>query len=369
LSDRIQTGLALVSFSAEHQRLRSHRKDQTMTSFPDLPQPWRRPRRLRRTAVIRGLVRETRLTPDRLVLPLFVMEGENVSQPIGAMPGQARLSIDRLTTLCAQAMDIGVGAFALFPVIDPSRKTPDAGEALNPDNLLCRTVSTLKTEVPNACIVTDIALDPYSSMGHDGLVAKGAILNDETVELLAKMAVLHAEAGADIVAPSDMMDGRVAAIRAALDSAGATDVAIISYTAKYASAFYGPFREALDSAPVDAEDVPPDKKTYQMDPANAREASIEAMLDEDEGADMLMVKPALPYLDIIARLRMATELPIAAYHVSGEYAMLKAAAANGWLDERASMTEALLGIARAGADVIFTYAALDYARWWSESRV
>jgi porphobilinogen synthase len=301
------------------------------------------------------------------VLPLFVVDGENVAQPIGAMPGQARLSIDRVIARCTEALDLGVGAFALFPAIDPSRKTPDAREALESENLLCRTVRALKAELPNACVVTDIALDPYSSLGHDGLVSKGTVLNDETVELLATMAVLHAEAGADIVAPSDMMDGRVAAIRAALDTAGATHVAIISYTAKYASAFYGPFREALDSAPVDAEDVPQDKKTYQMDPANAREATTEAMLDADEGADMLMVKPALPYLDIIHRLRMNTELPIAAYHVSGEYAMLKAAAANGWLDEEASMTEALLGIARAGADVIFTYAALDYARWWRDA--
>ncbi len=335
-----------------------------MNSFPDLPQPWRRPRRLRRTRVIRRLVRETRLTPDRLVLPLFVVDGEDVAEPIAAMPGQARLSIDRLIARCAEALQLGVGAFALFPAIEPSRKTSDAAEALNAENLLCRAVRSLKTQLPDACIVTDIALDPYSSVGHDGLVSKGTILNDETVELLATMAVLHAAAGADIVAPSDMMDGRVAAIRSALDSAGATDVAIISYTAKYASAFYGPFREALDSAPVDAENVPKDKKTYQMDPANAREALIEAMLDEDEGADLLMVKPALPYLDVITRLRMATELPIAAYQVSGEYAMLKAAATNGWLDEQAGMTEALLGIARAGADVIFTYAAMDYARWW-----
>jgi porphobilinogen synthase len=332
----------------------------------DLPRPWRRPRRLRRTAVIRRLVRETRLTPDRLVLPLFVIEGENVSQPIGAMPGQARMSLDLVLAKCREALECGVGAFALFPVVDPTLKTPDADEAVNPDNLLCRAVRAIKAAIPGACVVTDIALDPYSSLGHDGLVRNGSILNDETVEILSQMAVLHAAAGADIVAPSDMMDGRVGAIRAALDSAAATDVGIISYTAKYASAFYGPFREALDSAPVEAADVPGDKKTYQMDPANAREASVEAMLDADEGADILMVKPALPYLDIISRLRQATELPIAAYHVSGEYAMVKAAAANGWLDETACMNEALVGIARAGADVIFTYAALDYARWWRE---
>jgi porphobilinogen synthase len=307
------------------------------------------------------------LTPDRLVLPLFVIDGDNRSQPVGAMPGQARLSIDLVLARCHEALECGLGAFALFPALDPALKAPDAGEALNPDNLLCRAVRAIKAAIPEACIITDIALDPYSSLGHDGLVRNGSVLNDETVDVLSQMAVLHAAAGADIVAPSDMMDGRVAAIRAALDSANATDVAIVSYTAKYASAFYGPFREALDSAPAEAEGVPGDKTTYQMDPANAREASIEASLDADEGADILMVKPALPYLDVINRLRLATELPIAAYQVSGEYAMVKAAAANGWLDERACMCEALVGIARAGADVIFTYAALDYARWWRES--
>jgi porphobilinogen synthase len=312
-------------------------------------------------------VRETRLTPDRLVLPLFVIEGENASQPIASMPGHARLSIDLLMERCQKALDLGVGSFALFPAVDPSRKTGDAQEALNPDNLLCRAVTALRESVPQACVITDIALDPYSSLGHDGLVSPdGVILNDETVDMLARMAVLHAEAGADIVAPSDMMDGRVAAIRTALDSAGACDVAIVSYTAKYASGFYGPFREALDSAPAEAPNVPRDKKTYQMDPPNAREASVEAMLDADEGADVLMVKPALPYLDVISRLRSDTDLPIAAYQVSGEYAMLKAAALNGWLDERSCMTEALVGIARAGADVIFSYAALDFARWWRE---
>ena len=248
--------------------------------------------------------------------------------------------------------------------IAPERKTRDAREALNPDNLLCRAVRALKDALPEAYVATDIALDPYSSLGHDGLVSpEGVVLNDETVDVLAPMAVLHAQAGADMVAPSDMMDGRVAAIRAALDAAGQTHVAILSYTAKYASAFYEPFREALDSAPVTAPNVPGDKKTYQMDPANAREAIVEAMLDESEAADILMVKPALPYLDVIHRLRAVTALPIAAYHVSGEYAMIKAAAERGWLDERLCMTESLLGIARAGADLIFTYAAIEYARW------
>jgi len=278
------------------------------------------------------------------------------------------MSVDLLITRCREALALGVGAFALFPAIDPSLKTKDARESVNPNNLLCRTVRAIKEALPEAYVVTAVALDPYSSDGHDGIVSgAGVVLNDETVDILAEMAVIHANAGADMVAPSDMMDGRVGAIRAALDAAGRTDVAILSYTAKYASGFYGPFREALDSAPVDADNVPRDKKTYQMNPANAREAVVEAMLDADEGADILMVKPALPYLDVISKLRAASDLPIAAYQVSGEYSMLKAAAEKGWLDEQTCMTEALLGIARAGADVIFTYAALDYARWWRES--
>ena len=259
----------------------------------ELPRPERRPRRLRRTPVIRGLVRETRLTPDRLVLPLFVLDGENRFEPIASMPGHARQSIDLAIKICREALSLGVGSFALFPAIDPKKKTADAAEAVNPDNLLCRTVRMLREAVPAACLITDIALDPYSRLGHDGLVGqRGDILNDETVDVLAQMAVLHAEAGADIVAPSDMMDGRVGAIRAALDNAGALDTSIISYTAKYASAYYGPFRDALESAPVDMPNVPKDKKTYQMDPANAREAITEVELDELEGADMLMVKPA-----------------------------------------------------------------------------
>jgi porphobilinogen synthase len=339
-----------------------------MPFSPHLPRPRRRPRRLRRTPVVRGLIRETRLTPDRLILPLFLTDGEGIAEPITSMPGHARLSIDRSIVQCRTALELGVGAFALFPAIAPSRKTRDAAEAVNPDNLLCRAVRAIKAEVPGAFLITDIALDPYSSLGHDGLVSDdGIVVNDQTVDVLAAMAVLHAKAGADMVAPSDMMDGRVAAIRTALDAADQTDVAILSYTAKYASGFYGPFREALDSAPVDAPNVPKDKRTYQMDPANAREALTEARLDEHEGADILMVKPALPYLDVISRLRAATHLPVAAYHVSGEYAMLKAAAANGWLDERTCMTEVLVAIARAGADMILTYAALDYARWWREA--
>jgi len=325
---------------------------------------------MRKTDAIRRLVRETRLTPDRLVLPQFIVEGDGVREPISAMPGRSRLSIDLTIAECKEAMSLGVNAFALFPALERSLKTPDAKLATDPDNLLCRAVRQIKESCPGCCVITDIALDPYSSVGHDGLVSSdGTILNDETVTVLAQMAVAHAEAGADIVAPSDMMDGRVAAMRYAMDERGHTDTAILSYTAKYASAFYGPFREALDSAPADAPNVPGDKKTYQMDPGNAREAILEAMLDEAEDADMMMVKPALPYLDIITRLRERTQLPLAAYHVSGEYAMVKAAAKMGWLDERKCMSESLVAITRAGADVIFTYAALDYARWWRESLV
>lgn len=330
--------------------------------------PTRRPRRLRTSETIRNLVRETTLTPQKLVLPLFIIEGQRQSELIDAMPGCARLSIDLAVDECKRAIDLGVRAFALFGAIDASLKTREAKEALNPDNLLCRATHAIKDAIRESCVITDVALDPYSSLGHDGLIDEhGNVLNDETVDILAQMAVIQADAGADIVAPSDMMDGRIGAIRTALDEANHTQTLILSYTAKYASAFYGPFREALDSAPVDAPNVPKDKRTYQMDPANAREAVVEAQLDVDEGADMLMVKPALPYLDVIARLRATTNLPIAAYHVSGEYAMVKAAAQNGWLDERACMMEILTSIARAGADFILTYAATDYARWWRET--
>jgi porphobilinogen synthase len=277
------------------------------------------------------------------------------------------MSVDRLLAHAKAATEWGVRSFALFPAIDDRHKTTDARIGTDAENVLCRAVRNLRKELPDACLITDVALDPYSSHGHDGLVGTdGRVLNDETNAILADMAVLHARCGADFVAPSDMMDGRVGAIRAALDSAKLTDTGILSYAVKYASSLYGPFREALKSAPVQAPNVPGDKKTYQMDPANVREALREAGLDEAEGADILMIKPALHYLDVIWRVREATQLPIAAYHVSGEYAMVKAAAANGWVDERAAMTEALLAIARAGADIIFTYAALDYARWSRE---
>jgi porphobilinogen synthase len=339
---------------------------------PDAAARNERPRRRRSTETIRGLVRETRLSPARLVLPLFICDGNGVNEPIGAIPGRARMSVDLTVRECVAAADLGVRSVCLFPKVPTERKTRDGREGLREDNLLARAIRAIKRELPETCVMTDVALDPYNSDGHDGIVgempgrtvaSRSVILNDETVAALAKMSVLHAQAGADVVAPSDMMDGRVGAIRSALDGAGYTDTLILSYTAKYASAFYGPFREALSSAPVQDARVPRDKKTYQMDPANAREALVEARLDEAEGADMLMVKPALLYLDVIAKLRGASSLPIAAYHVSGEYAMVKAAAQRGWLDERAALCESLTAIARAGADIIFTYGALDWARW------
>ncbi len=320
-----------------------------------------RPRRLRRTDALRRMVRETRLSPDRLIAPLFVVDGRDVRQPIPSMPDQFRLSIDRLVQECRDLAALGIPAVALFPKIDEALKTPDGRESLNPDGLFPRAIRAVKDAVPGLMVVTDVALDPYSSQGHDGLVRGGQIVNDETLAILAEMAVVQARAGADVIAPSDMMDGRVAAIRQALDEAGFTDTAILAYTAKYASAFYGPFRDALDSAPRADDDVPADKQTYQMDPANAREALRELMLDLDEGADMVMVKPALPYLDIVRRFRDAADVPVAAYQVSGEYAMIKAAARNGWLDETAAMTETLTAIHRAGADVILTYFARTFA--------
>ena len=319
----------------------------------DLPS---RPRRNRRSAAVRALVRETVLTPADLIWPLFVVEGEGQRIPIGSMPGSARLSIDLLVTEASEAHALGIPAVALFPALDESLKDRTATESTNPGGLLQRAVRALKERVPGLVVITDVAMDPYSSDGHDGLVSDGEILNDETLPILAAMAVAQAEAGADIVAPSDMMDGRVGAIRTALDEAGHTGVGILSYAVKYASAFYGPFREALDSAPKAG-----DKKTYQMDPANAREALREIALDSLEGADMLMVKPALPYLDVISLVRDSSDLPVAAYQVSGEYAMLKAAGERGWLDYDTVIVESLTAIKRAGADMILTYAAKDVA--------
>lgn len=316
-----------------------------------------RPRRNRLTAALRALVRETWVTPNDLVLPLFVVEGDDLEEPVAAMPGVSRLSPDRVVAQARAAHVLGIPAVALFPVIDDSLKDSHAAESANPDGLLQRTVRELKQALPEMIVITDVAMDPYSSDGHDGLVEDGKIVNDASIDILCDMAVAQAEAGADLVAPSDMMDGRVGYIRDALDDAAFTDVGILAYSAKYASAFYGPFREALDSAPKHG-----DKKTYQMDPANRREAIREVMLDLDEGADMVMVKPALPYLDVVAAVRAESSVPVAAYQVSGEYAMIKAAAERGWLDESTAMLETVTAIKRAGADVILTYFALAVAR-------
>ena len=317
-----------------------------------------RPRRNRRTAAIRDLVRETELTAAHLIYPLFLHAGSD-NQPIASMPGCTRWSLDGLVKEAGEAHALGIPAVVLFPAIADSLKTRGCEEAWNPDGLVPRAIKALKAAHPSLTVITDVALDPYNADGHDGLVSDdGCILNDETVDALRKQALCHAEAGADIVAPSDMMDGRIAAIREGLDMEAFSEVSILSYAAKYASAYYGPFRGALDSAPRFG-----DKKTYQMDPANAREAEREAKLDEAEGADILMVKPATPYLDIIYRLRQITPLPIAAYHVSGEYLMIKSAAASGWIDEKKIVLETLRGIRRAGADMILTYFAKDVAGW------
>ncbi len=329
-----------------------------------IPRPSIRPRRLRRTETIRRLVRETDLPPSRLVCPIFLIDGKGLKQPIAGMEGVDRLSIDEAIRFAGRACELGVRSFALFPKVPNDQKSADGAAALREDTLACRSLRSLREALPEACLIADVALDPFSTDGHDGIVSDGRILNDETVEILARMAVVQAQAGADVVAPSDMMDGRVAAIRHTLDGAGLTDTIILSYAVKYASSFYGPFRGALGSAPVERPGVPRDKKTYQMDPANAIEASLEAGLDAAEAADLLMVKPGLPYLDIISRLAGEYDIPIAAYHVSGEYAMLRAAAGQGLMNYEAGLVESLLCLARAGARVIFTYGALDYAQWW-----
>lgn len=316
-----------------------------------------RPRRLRTSESIRRMVRETVLTVHDLIYPLFVMEGTHQKMEVSSMPGCYRYSLDELLREIEDAQAVGIGAIALFPLIPDHQKDPQATESLNPEGLIPQTVKAIKQHFPELVVITDVALDPYSSLGHDGLVdEQGRILNDPTVEVLAKMALVQAEAGADWVAPSDMMDGRVGAIRKVLDDAGYWDVSILAYSAKYASAYYGPFRDALESAPRFG-----DKKTYQMDAANALEALKEVNLDIAEGADIVMVKPALAYMDIIHRIRAITHLPIAAYNVSGEYAMIKAAAQRGWIDEKAIMLETLTSLKRAGADLILTYFAKEAA--------
>ncbi len=316
-----------------------------------------RPRRNRSNEAIRGLVRETTLCASNFILPVFITEGKGVVEPIAAMPGVSRYSIDRLLPQVKEASKFGVRAIALFPKIEDRLKDSYAKEAMNKDGLLQRAVRELKNACPEVLVITDVAMDPYSSDGHDGYVKDGIIVNDDTLPILADMAIAQAEAGADWVAPSDMMDGRVGYLRTKLDAAGFSDRGILAYTAKYASAFYGPFRQALDSAPRAG-----DKKTYQMDPSNRREAIREALLDVAEGADVIMVKPAHTYLDVISELRRKVSVPIAAYQTSGEYSMIHAAGEKGWINTEAAMMEALVSIRRAGADMILSYYAVAAAR-------
>ncbi len=328
------------------------------------PYPATRMRRMRRDDFSRRLMRETRLSADDLIYPVFVLEGEEQREPVDSMPGVERLSIDQLLLEAAAVHALGVPAVALFPVTPANKKSEDAREAYNPDGLAQRAVRTLKESLPDLGVITDVALDPFTTHGQDGLIDdNGYVLNDETVEVLVKQAVSHAAAGADMVAPSDMMDGRIGAVRAALEANGHTNTRILAYAAKYASSFYGPFRDAVGSAGNLAGG---DKYSYQMDPANSDEALHEVALDLEEGADMVMVKPGMPYLDIVRRVKDTFGAPTYAYQVSGEYAMLKAAAQNGWLDERAVVMESLLAIKRAGADGILTYFAKDVAGWLSE---
>lgn len=322
-----------------------------------------RPRRNRRSSAIRGLVRETRLSPAQLIQPLFLLPGKGQRTEVASLPGTFRMSVDKLLEEIAACMEVGVCSFILFPAVPDARKDKTATYSYAPDNFYLQAAATIKAHYPDCCLISDVAMDPYSIDGHDGLVGNRRILNDASLPILAKMAVAQAQAGFDLLGPSDMMDGRIGFIRQALDEAGFEETGIMAYTAKYASAFYGPFRAALDSAPREDDDIPADKKTYQMDPANAREALREAELDTLEGADFLMVKPALHYLDIVALLKAHSELPIAAYHVSGECAMLLAACRNGWLDYETAMPETLISIHRAGADVILTYFAKDFALW------
>jgi porphobilinogen synthase len=315
-------------------------------------------RRNRRAAWSRDLVRENNLTPSDLIWPLFIIEGKGRSDPVPSMPGVARLSIDRAVACAKEAASLGIPAVALFPYTDPARRTADGGEALNPDNLVCRAVRAIKDAVAGIGIMCDVALDPYTSHGHDGLLEGGEIINDATVEVLVRQALVQAEAGCDIIAPSDMMDGRIRAIRTALEETGHRNVQIMAYSAKYASGFYGPFRDAVGSSAT----LVGDKRTYQMDPANSDEALREVALDIAEGADMVMVKPGLPYLDIVARVKREFGMPTFAYQVSGEYAMIMAACERGFLDAGKVVPESLLAFKRAGADGILTYFALDVAK-------
>jgi porphobilinogen synthase len=327
--------------------------------------PSTRMRRMRKDEFSRRLMRENCLTTDDLIWPVFVCEGEDQVEPVASMPGVERLSIDRLLKTAGEARELGIPALALFPVTAPSAKSDGAEEAYNPDGLAQRAVRALKDSLPDLGVITDVALDPFTSHGQDGLIdADGYVLNDETVDVLVRQALSHAEAGADVVAPSDMMDGRIGAIRQALEEADYRNTRILAYSAKYASSYYGPFRDAVGSA---ANLGGGNKYSYQMDPANGDEALNEVALDLDEGADMVMVKPAQPYLDIIYRVKEAFGVPTMAYQVSGEYAQIAAAGQNGWLDQQACVLESLTAIKRAGADAILTYFALDAARWLGRS--
>ncbi|MBO6605460.1 porphobilinogen synthase [Psychroserpens sp.] len=321
--------------------------------------PIRRNRRLRTNEAIRGLVRETTISPNDFLVPLFVVEGTGVKEEIASMPNYYRYSLDLLENEVKTLWDLGLRSVLLFVKVPDNLKDNKGTEALNPDGLMQRAIKTVKNTCPDMLVMTDVALDPFSSYGHDGIIADGKIINDETVNVLAEMSVSHAKAGADFVAPSDMMDGRILGIREGLDQHGFIDTGIMSYSAKYASAFYGPFRDALDSAPADIKDIPKDKKTYQMDFANRMEAIKETEMDIDEGADIVMVKPGLCYLDIVRDIKNVVDVPIAVYQVSGEYAMLKAAAEKGWLDHDAVMLEQITAIKRAGADLIASYFAKD----------
>jgi porphobilinogen synthase len=336
-----------------------------MSDSATSPTPWgqfrsTRLRRLRRYEWSRRLVAESRLTVDDLIWPLFVHDGQNKRQPVLSMPGVERLSIDLLVQAVGTAVELGIPAVAIFPVTEPAMKTPEADEAVNPDNLVCRAVRAIKQAHGDAIgVICDVALDPYTSHGQDGLVRDGYVVNDETIEVLCRQAVVQAAASCDVIAPSDMMDGRVGAVRRALDAAGFDRVSIMAYAAKYASAFYGPFRDAVGSA---ANLASGDKRTYQMDASNTDEALREVALDIAEGADMVMVKPGMPYLDVVRRVKDTFHVPTFAYQVSGEYAMLAAAAQNGWLDRDKTMLESLLAFKRAGADGILTYFAVEAAR-------
>jgi porphobilinogen synthase len=324
--------------------------------------PLRRNRRLRTNESIRSLVRETIITPNDFLVPLFVVEGKGIKEEIPSMPNYFRYSLDLLENEVKDLWKLGLKSILLFVKVPDNLKDNQGKEALNPNGLMQRAIKTVKNVCPEMLVMTDVALDPYSSYGHDGIVENGLILNDETADFLANMSVSHAKAGADFVAPSDMMDGRILSIREALENEGFINTGIMSYSAKYASAFYGPFRDALDSAPVDMVDIPKDKKTYQMDYANRIEAIKETEMDIDEGADIVMVKPGLCYLDIVREIKDAVDVPVAVYQVSGEYAMIKAASEKGWLDHDAVMMEQATAIKRAGADVIASYFAKDVVK-------